>query len=270
MKQDNLTPFTIKNITLNKNIIIYSGGSRISLAGKTGGLLEVPPFSLFFIEKKLCFDLTVVPIEKDAAYDFYAIPEKKSGEIKRYYESFVRLTPSDFTSHRAFEERAFFIDTDEVGVKIFKQLISQEHSEEWDGCFNLLYLLSKAVKKEGLFKSFLITSVKSFSEQVRDIINGDIGKKWRINDVSDVLNMSEITVRKKLEMESTSFNNLLLDIRMEAAMQYIIYQGFHVNQVSLILGFANPSYFIKIFKNYYGITPKQLLVCYRKANLREG
>lgn len=127
-------------------------------------------------------------------------------------------------------------------------------------------MLSKATERDRLFKSFLITSAKSFSDQVKEIINENIGRKWRINDIAEMLNMSEVTVRKKLEMESTSFNCLLLDMRMSAAMQFIIYQGFHINKVSSILGFANPSYFIKIFKNYYGITPKQLSICYRKVN----
>ncbi|WP_407904753.1 helix-turn-helix transcriptional regulator [Escherichia coli] len=266
MKRNTLNNFTVKNLKLNKNVIIYSGNSHITLTGKAGDSVAVPPLSLYFLEKKLCFDLNVTSQKKGVTYDFYAIPEKTSCKIKKSYEFLADVSPNDLIKHRGFKERIFPLNTDEFSVKIFKDLTTHKSHDEEALFFELLFILSRTQQKNDLFKSFFITSVKSFSDQVKNIINDNIGKKWRIGDISEILNISEITVRKKLEVEATTFNNLLLDMRMHTAMQYIIYEDLHINQIASVLGFSTPSYFIKIFKEYYGITPKKLMVCYRKAN----
>lgn len=74
--------------------------------------------------------------------------------------------------------------------------------------------------------------------------------------MADRLNVSEVTVRKKLESESTNFFSILLDIRMNSAFKLLVHEGLQVNIIAANLGFSSVSYFIKTFRSYYGLTPK--------------
>ncbi|EOM2899141.1 AraC family invasion system transcriptional regulator VirF, partial [Shigella sonnei] len=68
--------------------------------------------------------------------------------------------------------------------------------------------------EEALYTSISIASSLSFSDQIRKIVEKNIEKRWRLSDISNNLNLSEIAVRKRLESEKLTFQQILLDIRM--------------------------------------------------------
>ena len=59
------------------------------------------------------------------------------------------------------------------------------------------------------------------------------------------------------EKENNNFNNLILDIRMQHAARLITTTEKHINSISDEVGYVSTSYFIRNFKSYFGITPKQ-------------
>ncbi|WP_460898830.1 helix-turn-helix transcriptional regulator, partial [Staphylococcus aureus] len=67
----------------------------------------------------------------------------------------------------------------------------------------------------------------------------------------------EVSIRKKLEKENNYFNNLILDIRMPHAARLITTTEKHINSISDGVGYVSTSYFIRYFKSYFCITPKQ-------------
>ncbi|EPH6247263.1 AraC family invasion system transcriptional regulator VirF, partial [Shigella flexneri] len=71
--------------------------------------------------------------------------------------------------------------------------------------------------EEALYTSISIASSLSFSDQIRKIVEKNIEKRWRLSDISNNLNLSEIAVRKRLESEKLTFQQILLDIRMHHA-----------------------------------------------------
>ncbi|CAD6024054.1 helix-turn-helix domain-containing protein [Escherichia coli] len=77
------------------------------------------------------------------------------------------------------------------------------------------------------------------------------------------LNISEIAIRKKLEAEEISFNQILIDTRMQKAVRFILDHNYHISKVSEQTGMSSVSYFIKIFSNYYGVTPKKFYLYYK-------
>ncbi|WP_157913788.1 helix-turn-helix transcriptional regulator [Escherichia coli] len=135
----------------------------------------------------------------------------------------------------------------------------KKSSDEKD-VYILACLFSLCDNRKKIATSLLKNSFKTFSEQIKDIINSDISKKWRLSDVAEKLNTSEIAVRKKLETESLSFNRILQNVKMSAAIYYLLFDRYHVNKIADMLGIASASYFIKLFKEHYGITPKQLII----------
>lgn len=116
---------------------------------------------------------------------------------------------------------------------------------------------------EKIVHSVVVSSAFSFTDKVRNLLSSDLSRKWRLNFVADVFNVSEITVRKRLEVEGTSFNTLLLELRMNHAMNLLQENEKQIHQISALIGINNPSYFIRLFKDFYGITPKQYVIYFR-------
>lgn len=59
---------------------------------------------------------------------------------------------------------------------------------------------------------------------------------------------------KRLHPEG--FHAALAEMRMEQAAQFLEQSRLNVAQVSELCGFEGPSYFIKVFRRHYGMTPK--------------
>ena len=85
----------------------------------------------------------------------------------------------------------------------------------------------------------------------------DTSRKWKLSDFSEIFHISEISIRKRLELEKVNFNKLVLEVRMNCAAKLIIRSEQQISMIANSVGYASVSYFIKTFKEYYGITPKQ-------------
>ncbi len=75
--------------------------------------------------------------------------------------------------------------------------------------------------------------------------------------------------QKKLENENTNFYRILLDARMQKAARLVLDSDTHINKVSYAVGMSSVSYFIKLFSDYYGLTPKQFHLKYKHRNTGE-
>ncbi|EHV4946432.1 helix-turn-helix transcriptional regulator [Escherichia coli] len=127
----------------------------------------------------------------------------------------------------------------------------------------IAYLISKLEARDKLIFSLRVSSAISFGDKIKNLIQDDLSKKWRLNLIADKFNVSEVTIRKRLESENTSFNNLILDLRMNKALQLLHENEKQIHQISKLIGISNPSYFIKMFKDYFGVTPKQYTLYFR-------
>nr|QQZ47033.1 putative AraC-family transcriptional regulator [Escherichia coli] len=56
-----------------------------------------------------------------------------------------------------------------------------------------------------------------------------------------------------------TFKKLLLDFKMKKAAELLKTTNKSITMISSELGYVYASYFIKVFKNYFGVTPKQFL-----------
>ncbi|WP_224788349.1 helix-turn-helix transcriptional regulator, partial [Citrobacter amalonaticus] len=92
------------------------------------------------------------------------------------------------------------------------------------------------------------------------------GAGQRLADLANILHMSEVSIRKKLEKESNNFNTLVLDIRMHQAAKLITTTEKHINSIANEVGYTSTSYFIRNFKEFFGITPKQFSLKVKKQS----
>ncbi|EEZ9794187.1 helix-turn-helix transcriptional regulator, partial [Escherichia coli O91] len=91
-----------------------------------------------------------------------------------------------------------------------------------------------------------------------DIIESDLSKRWTLQSLSDIFNISEVAIRKKLESEGVNFKELITETRMKKALSMMIEGNFNISQIAMCVGYKNTSYFISSFKKFFGVTPKQL------------
>ncbi|HAL9319344.1 TPA: helix-turn-helix transcriptional regulator, partial [Escherichia coli] len=127
----------------------------------------------------------------------------------------------------------------------------------------LLYFISRQQDRRKIVESIYISSVTLFSDKIRSVIEKDLSKKWKLNIIADEFNVSEITIRKRLELENISFNQILVQARMTRAAMLILENTYQTAQISNMVGISSASYFIRLFNKHFGVTPKQFVSYFR-------
>jgi AraC-like DNA-binding protein len=79
----------------------------------------------------------------------------------------------------------------------------------------------------------------------------------RRDQIASALSMSERTLQRRLEEESTSFHRLLDDTRRELAEQYLGRLHLSLAQAAYLLGFAEQSSFFRACKRWFELSPGQ-------------
>jgi len=88
---------------------------------------------------------------------------------------------------------------------------------------------------------------------VEQLPNGSISD----DSVADALHMSVRTMHRKLTDVNSNFRSLLVEIRQNLAEQYILDNSLTLTEISLLLGFSEPSSFSRAFKNWTGTAPSE-------------
>jgi AraC-like DNA-binding protein len=74
--------------------------------------------------------------------------------------------------------------------------------------------------------------------------------------IAEHLHMSESSLRRRLQKESTSYQVLKNEVRCEVAIDKLLNEQVKVAELAEYLGFTEPSSFIRSFKGWTGLTPK--------------
>jgi AraC-like DNA-binding protein len=86
----------------------------------------------------------------------------------------------------------------------------------------------------------------------RSLRNGDA----QVTRVARSMGMSARTLQRRLRAQGSGFRNLLTKVRQELAEQYL-HSEMEIDEISYLLGDAEPSEFHRSFRVWTGITPKQ-------------
>ncbi|POT57077.1 AraC family transcriptional regulator [Citrobacter amalonaticus] len=104
------------------------------------------------------------------------------------------------------------------------------------------------------------------SDSVYHIIASDIHKAWSLNQVASCLCLSPSLLKKKLKNENTSYSQIITTCRMRYAVNQLLMDGKNISQVSQLCGYNSTSYFISVFKEYYGMTPLHYVSQHREQS----
>ncbi|WP_101756957.1 AraC family transcriptional regulator [Oceanicoccus sp. KOV_DT_Chl] len=134
--------------------------------------------------------------------------------------------------------------------------------------FAASYLTSPLVHTEQSLKDFLRTapyqlmvinpdaSTSSLVTRVRALIGHDFSQGFpSFEKITDSLNMSAPTLRRKLKKEGTTFQQLKDECRRDASLAYLSNPDLSINAVAALMGFTDPSAFHRSFKKWTAMTP---------------
>jgi two-component system response regulator YesN len=101
------------------------------------------------------------------------------------------------------------------------------------------------------------TNTHLLIEEISKYARDNISKKLSIKDIAEHFNYSPNYIGHIFkEKTGTSFNNHVAKLRVEIAAKMLKVPQNHLWDISDALGYSDVTYFIKQFKEYYGITPK--------------
>ncbi|WP_250129319.1 helix-turn-helix domain-containing protein [Escherichia coli] len=247
-------------INLYQSIIIYTKNCTLTIKDlRKKDHLIINEGEFVFMERNLRAHVTIKKKNDNVPYEMLSIHNDKLREIAKVFEPFGSITIDQKKESRNITDKILTL-TDQGGVinGIFENLKKNDESDR--SVWEFAYLLSKAASIEKLYTSLCFAVSNSFADKIRKMIEGDLSRKWRLSTIADELNVSEVTVRKRLETEDMNFNQVLLDVRMRAAVKFILDGEYHINKISTLLGISSVSYFIRMFSGYYGVTPKQFCI----------
>jgi AraC-like DNA-binding protein len=76
-------------------------------------------------------------------------------------------------------------------------------------------------------------------------------------DIAEILRMTSRTLRNHLREQGTSFQGILDDLRHQLAIDYLEKSDLSLAEVSVLVGFNDPSNFRRAFKKWTGTSPSE-------------
>ncbi len=111
-----------------------------------------------------------------------------------------------------------------------------------------------------------VTKDRELDEKVMDEISPLLeGQTPSIHQVADNLGIPPWTLRRKLQEQNTSFQQLLNDTRKALAQSYMKDTNLAIGEIAYLLGFSSPTAFQRAFKRWTQVSPGQFRREHRKA-----
>ena len=96
------------------------------------------------------------------------------------------------------------------------------------------------------------------ASEVRHALLSSRGRFPSAKEVAVSLNMSERTLRRRLDEEATSFMQIVDDVRNHLAKQYLAETKLTIAEVGELLGFDDAANFRRAFKRWNGYPPRSM------------
>ena len=123
-------------------------------------------------------------------------------------------------------------------------------------------MLAKYIQQEGI----LVLNFGRNMERVIDFINHNLDQPLSLQTIVDHTHISKSVLYKLThEYFHCTIGELVARKKTEEAVRMLLGTDRPVEEIARILAFSSPSYFGRVFKRLYGVTPHQ----YRRQNRKE-
>ncbi|WP_342562099.1 response regulator [Paenibacillus sp. FSL R7-0345] len=141
----------------------------------------------------------------------------------------------------------------EVAGWIFKEL-----AEPDDALESVLLCVTRLERSPKLTNSHIVRTIQAY-------ITGHIGDGLSLDDLGKIVHLHPVYLSKVYKQETgENLSGFIAAKRLEKASQLLRESNLHVIDISQLVGYKKPQYFIKLFKEQYGITPYQ----YRRQQIQ--
>jgi AraC-like DNA-binding protein len=133
--------------------------------------------------------------------------------------------------------------------------------------FDAVHLAAPVVQDEASLGKFLRTAPQSvilkyrnedsWTARVRRRLRGSIGSpEWpRLEDLAEELRVTPTTLRRRLDAEGTSYQDVKDELRRDAAIHHLCGTRLSIAEIAGTLGFHETSAFHRAFKRWSGVQP---------------
>lgn len=98
----------------------------------------------------------------------------------------------------------------------------------------------------------------SFIESLKLILEISIAHgQFKIELIALIVGISSRTLQRQLEAHGTSFNKVLGEVRYEIARENLLNTDQKIQEISVKLGYSDNSHFVRAFKRWSGMTPRE-------------
>lgn len=133
--------------------------------------------------------------------------------------------------------------------------------EDWsDAAINALIhqLLNELVQLNAIPFWSQLWNEDRIVDRVSELVASELGNRWRIEVVSNRLNMSKAKLQRKLKESGTEFSKLVNYTRLDYARKMLLHTELSIAQIADRCGFESHAYFSNLFKKRYGMSPREL------------
>ncbi len=99
-------------------------------------------------------------------------------------------------------------------------------------------------------------SAGTLADRVRRLIASSAGMNAGMDQVANLLNTPETTLRRRLKAEGYPFKVIKENLRRERALYYLVEKHMAVTDVAELLGYSEASAFSRAFKQWTGFAPQ--------------
>ncbi|EJM0808328.1 AraC family transcriptional regulator [Escherichia albertii] len=149
--------------------------------------------------------------------------------------------------------------------EVFRLAASHSQQQDCKPCETeltraLLFTVLSNFLDQSRFIALLMYILRSsIRDSVYLIIQSDIQHYWSLRIVASSLYLSPSLLKKKLKSENTTYSQIVTHCRMRYAAQLLLMDNRNIAQVAQLCGYSSTSYFISVFKAFYGMTPLNYL-----------
>lgn len=112
------------------------------------------------------------------------------------------------------------------------------------------------------FCTVLQAQRKSVTDQAMDaaaeILRAEYAREWTLDELADRLHFNPSYFSTLFKQHfGMGYSDFLNEIRIEQAAQILRKRRVRVGELAQMVGYQNPTYFIKLFRKKYGVTPNE-------------
>ena len=97
----------------------------------------------------------------------------------------------------------------------------------------------------------------NFPSTLRQLLAGYLAESVSVHDCAELVGMSCRSLQRRLSLCGTSYNELIDQVRFDAAKQLLNCDDLSVSDISAELGYGDSANFTRAFRRWAGVSPRQ-------------